>query len=156
MSANDTPRDSADDEALRREIQAAIKAGRELDPELDSHLADSVLDRYRQEQTARNKALGRPQTPAAPQRAATPGMLTRSGIGLGNFIVPTVAVIAVVVVLAVNWHLFWLLFCLPWLVGGWFGRGRHHGPRNERRYLRIERRRSELGPPQSSGTIHYD
>src|SRR5579859_7149692 len=74
MSTNDTPRNSADDEALRQEIQAAIKAGRELDPEMDSHLADSVLDRYRQEQSARNKALGRPQTPAAPQVANTPGM----------------------------------------------------------------------------------
>src|SRR5690348_7714391 len=76
MSTKDTPRDPADDEALRQEIQAAIKAGRELDPEMDGHLADSVLDRYRQEQAARNKALNRVPTPAAPQTASAPGMLT--------------------------------------------------------------------------------
>lgn len=161
MSANETLRDSADDEALRREIQAAIKAGRELDPEMDTHLADSVLDRYRQEQTARNKALGRPQTPAAPQVARAPGMLARSGMGAGEIIMRTVLGVAVIAAFSAMlffhfWAFFWLIFLLPGLLGGRWGRGHHHGPRDSRRYMRIERMRSELGQSESGGTIHYD
>src|SRR5215469_8918712 len=46
-------------EALRREILAAIAAGRELAPELDSHLADAALDRYAQEAAGRGYRLWR-------------------------------------------------------------------------------------------------
>lgn len=35
-----------DRDALRTEIQSAIAAGRELEPSMDGHLADSVIDRY--------------------------------------------------------------------------------------------------------------
>lgn len=164
MSTNETPRDTADDEALRREIQAAIKAGRELDPEMDRHLADSVLDRYREEQAARNKALGRPQPPAAPQAVAAPGL--PGSPSTGDIIARTVLGVAVigafVAIMAVNWHLFWLIFFLPGLLGGWWGWGhwgRHYGtrygPREARRYGRIEQMRSELGS-QRSNTVHYD
>lgn len=47
-----------DREALRREIQAAIAAGRELDPEMDGHLADAALERYTKEQEVRERARG--------------------------------------------------------------------------------------------------
>lgn len=164
MSTKDTPRDPADDEALRQEIQAAIKAGRELDPEMDGHLADSVLDRYRQEQAARNKALARVPTPAAPQAASAPGLPGGSSSGemIARTVLGVVCVGAFVAVMLVNWHLFWLFFFLPGLVGGWWGWGRRghrdwtrHGPPESRRYLRIERMRSELSQAPS-GTIHYD
>ena len=52
-----------DDETLRNEIQAAIKAGREVDPDMDEHLADSVLERYRQEQAARAARRSRHSVP---------------------------------------------------------------------------------------------
>ena len=69
-----------DDETLRNEIQAAIKAGREVDPDMDEHLADSVLERYRQEQAARSKALApqRPATPPAPS-GTNNGEIDRQG-----------------------------------------------------------------------------
>jgi ABC-type multidrug transport system fused ATPase/permease subunit len=41
-----TSNNPIDHEALRTEIQAAIAAGRELDPSMDKHLADSVVERY--------------------------------------------------------------------------------------------------------------
>jgi hypothetical protein len=41
-----TPNPSIDRETLRMEIQSAIAAGRELEPSLDEHLANSVIDRY--------------------------------------------------------------------------------------------------------------
>ena len=51
-------------EALHREILAAIAAGRELSPDMDSHLADAALDRYAQEATGRGyqpwRAVGQP------------------------------------------------------------------------------------------------
>ena len=58
-----------DREALQREIQAAIAAGRDLDPEMDQHLADSAVDRYHQEKAARDRALSRhnQQTKVAPR-----------------------------------------------------------------------------------------
>lgn len=160
MSANETPRDPAEDEALRREIQAAIKAGRELDPDMDGHLADSVLDRYRTEQAARAKALGRPQAPAPPQTVPAPGQAMRQGTGdlVARTVIGVVAIGAFVALMAVNWHLWWLVFFLPWLLSGWWGRGRHgsrYSSRGSRRYMRVEQMRSELGQP-GSGTIHYD
>ena len=168
MSTNDTPRDPADDEALRREIQAAIKAGRELDPEMDRHLADSVLDRYREEQTARNKALGRPRTSAAPQPATAPGLPGRPSTGdtIARTVLCVALIGAFVALMAVNWHFFWLIFFLPGLLGGWWGWGhwgRHYGSRygsryesrEARRYGRIEQMRSELGSDRGN-TVHYD
>src|SRR5262249_38279778 len=61
-------RDPAEDDALRNEIQAAIAAGRELGPDMDRHLADSVLDRYRKEQAARQTALAPQPAPRVPAR----------------------------------------------------------------------------------------
>ena len=103
-----------DDETLRNEIQAAIKAGREVDPDMDEHLADSVLERYRQEQAARSKAL-------APQRPATPP--TPSGVNNGEAIarvVITVAGMAALLAIVLwNPHMWWLVFVLPGLFGVW-------------------------------------
>jgi hypothetical protein len=53
-------------DGLRDEIQAAIAAGREVGPEMDRHLADSVLDHYRTELAAR-KQLEQALVPSPPK-----------------------------------------------------------------------------------------
>jgi hypothetical protein len=60
--SNPNPEDSA---ALQREIQAAIAAGRDLDPEMDQHLATSAMERYTKEKAVRERALGIKQAQAA-------------------------------------------------------------------------------------------
>jgi hypothetical protein len=125
---------SQDDETLRNEIQAAIKAGREVGPDMDEHLADSVLQRYREEQAARSKALT-PQRPVAPP--------ARSGMSNGEAIaraVITVAGMAVFLgIILWNPHMWGLIFVLPFLFGLW-GR-RHWGGYDYRRDRMRERRR---------------
>jgi hypothetical protein len=134
-----------DDETLRNEIQAAIKAGREVSPEMDEHLADSVLERYRQEQAARNKALA-PQQPAMP-----PAPATNNGAETLARVVLTVAGMALFLgIILWNPHMWWLVFVLPGLFGFW---GRRHwggydyrGDRiRDRRQARLEGRRD--APP---------
>jgi len=123
-----------DDEALRNDIQAAIKAGREVSPDMDEHLADSVLERYRQEQAARSKAL-------TPQRPATPP--APSGINNGEMIARVVLAIAgMAVFLAIVIkapQFWWLVFIVPGFFGMW---GRRHwgGGYDYRRDRRRDRR----------------
>src|SRR5690242_16020364 len=75
-------------ESLRAEIQAAIAAGRELGPDMDKHLADSALERYQRERTARQKAVGRPaQQAPAPPRAGMPGAPALGGESMARAIV---------------------------------------------------------------------
>jgi hypothetical protein len=123
-----------DDETLRNEIQAAIKAGREVSPEMDEHLADSVLARYREEQAARSKSLT-PQRPAMPPAP--------SGINNGEMIARVVLALAgmavFVAIIALHWEMWWLVFVLPGFFGLW---GRRHwgGGYDYRRDRRRDRR----------------
>lgn len=125
-----------DDEALRNEIQAAIKAGREVSPDMDEHLADSVLERYREEQAARSKAL-------TPQRPATPP--APSGMNNGEMIARVVFAIAgMAVFLAIIFNApqyWWLVFIVPGLFGMW-GR-RHWGGGYDYRRDRLRERRRD-------------
>jgi hypothetical protein len=89
LPANDNP---ADMEALRNEIRAAIAAGREVGPDMDRHLADSVLERYRTEQAARQNAVG------APRPAPTPPAM-RVGPDLARVVLMVAALAAVVAIL---------------------------------------------------------
>jgi hypothetical protein len=133
-----------DDETLRNEIQAAIKAGREVSPEMDQHLADSVLERYRQEQEARQKALA-PQQPATP-----PAPRYNSGETVAR-VVLTIAGMAVFLAIIFRAPEFWwLIFVLPGLFGlwGWNRWGDHDDRRDRiraRRQARLEGRRD--APP---------
>ena len=98
---NRQPDSSEDSEALRQEIQAAIAAGRELNPDMDKHLADSVLDRYRQDQAARQRALARSasrsQSPGQPSPAAEVAQVIASN--LTPVITGVVGVAALIVIL---------------------------------------------------------
>jgi hypothetical protein len=126
-----------DDETLRNEIQAAIKAGREVSPEMDEHLADSVLERYRQEQAARNKALA-PQQPAMP-----PAPTTNNGAETLARVVIAVAGMALFLgIILWNPHMWWLVFVLPGFFGLW-GR-RYWGGYDYRRDRIRDRRQARL------------
>ena len=126
-----------DDETLRNEIQAAIKAGREVDPDMDEHLADSVLERYRQEQAARSKALApqRPATPPAPS-GMNNGEIDRQGRDhrRGDGCLPGIS--------SLDPHMWWLVFVLPGLFGLW-GR-RHWGGYDYRRDRLRDRHQARL------------
>ncbi len=105
-------------DALRAEIQAAIAAGRELDPTMDQHLADSALDRYRKEQSARQRPVRAPQVPAVP-RGAVAAQISQTVLG--------VAVIAAIVIGLIVSHgtileYWWVIFFLGPMFGFW-GRG---------------------------------
>jgi hypothetical protein len=139
--------DPQDDEALRAEIQAAIAAGRELGPDMDRHIADSTLERYRKERAAREKAVATP----APQQAVAPhgdgaALVARTFTSLAGL----AAIVAIVVLQP---HFFWVIFFLPAIVGWWGGwghwNGHHHGPSHSEmratyRRLRMERMQQEM------------
>ena len=118
---NPQPTSSEDTEALRREIQAAIAAGREVGPEMDQHLADSVLERYRQEQAARERALAR-MRPQPPQRREFGGELGQAiASNVSTAVVAIAGIAAFVLLLIFARDYWWVIFLLPWLLGalGW-------------------------------------
>jgi len=115
-----TPEDRA---ALQREIQAAIAAGRDLDPEMDQHLADSVLDRYAKEKAARERALGiRTQQEAVQPRHPNPN-LELAVRAMGSLIL-TGAIVGLIVASFLHVFTFpfpfWILFFFIWPL--WRGR----------------------------------
>jgi hypothetical protein len=110
-----------DREALRREIQAAIAAGRELDPEMDGHLADSALERYTKEQDVRDRARGIQKAKEAQMpRQPNPNLelVVRS---LGTAVIIGGIIAAVVLTHGEVLGFFGLLFFLG-PVWGWRGR----------------------------------
>ncbi len=92
--------DPQEREALKQEIQSAIAAGRELDPEMDPHLADSVLDKYYERKTTAKK------TQVSPVRQfnehpLTPVIMPVLGVGLA---------VAIFIYAKDYW---WLIFVIP-------------------------------------------
>jgi hypothetical protein len=106
---------SLDEEALRAEIQAAIAAGRDLSPDMDQHLADSVIERYRKERQTQRTAL-------AKQHAAPPATLRFDSEEMGRFFLPLVGLAAFVAIVVLRPELWWVIFFLP-MLGGWWGWG---------------------------------
>jgi hypothetical protein len=89
-------------EALHREILAAIAAGRELSPDLDSHLADAALDRYVQEAAGRGY---RPwQAVRQPMGSLVVRVITRLAV-LATVIVVMGMILFAMVVMTVVVHL---------------------------------------------------
>ncbi len=119
---NPQPTNSDDAESLRKEIQAAIAAGREVGPEMDQHLADSVLTHYQQEQAARQRALQRHDRARAPQQPGIPGEIAHIiATNVSASIVAIVGILAFVAILVWQPNYWWVIFLLPWLLGalGW-------------------------------------
>jgi hypothetical protein len=109
--------------ALQREIQAAIAAGRALDPEMDQHIADSAVDRYTKDKAARERTVGlQAQQAAAMPRQPNPNveLVVRSLFSLvilGGIIFAIAHTGG-----AVLWQFWWLIFIIGPLLGGWRGR----------------------------------
>jgi hypothetical protein len=144
---NRQPDSSEDTEALRQEIQAAIAAGRELDPDMDKHLADSVLERYRQEQAVRQRALAnsaaRSQSVDQPTPAGEVAQIVASH--LSATIAGVVGIAALIVILVLRPEFWWLIFLFPGIFFGWSRRARRDG--YSRRSRRID---GDQGPQASS------
>lgn len=112
------------EDILRAELQTAIAAARELGPEMDRHLADSVLDRYRSEVVAR-EAERRSQAVSARPNPLGAVVARRGGSGEMNYTVIAVAgLLAFVAVMIANPEFWWIVFLLPCLCGGWGWRRR--------------------------------
>jgi len=110
-----------DREALRREIQAAIAAGRELDPEMDQHLADSALERYTKEQDVRDRARGIQKAKEAQMpRQPNPNLelVVRS---LGTMVIIAGIVAAFIFAPHFIWGFWWLIFFI-WPMWGYRSR----------------------------------
>ena len=146
---NRQPGSSEDTEALRQEIQAAIAAGRELDPDMDKHLADSVLERYRQEQATRQRALAssgsRSQSLDQPTPAGEVAQIVASH--LSSTIFGVVGIAALIAILALRPEFWWLIFLFPGIFFGWSRRSRRDG--YSRRARRIDG--GQGSQPSSSG-----
>jgi hypothetical protein len=120
----DTPEDT---ESLRQEIQAAIAAGRELDPAMDQHLADSVLERYRQERAARQRAAlsttTRNQHVHHPSGGSEIAQIIASH--LSATVTSVIGIAAFVAILIWRPDFWWVIFLLPGLLWGWNRRSPH-------------------------------
>jgi hypothetical protein len=111
-----TPGNNIDREALRAEIQAAIAAGRELDPAMDEHLADSVLDRYQEE-------VSKPRQVAPVPPVQPPTGLSGGEVALRIASMAAGTGVLVAMVFTGHWEFFWLLFIFGGMFG-WSGHGR--------------------------------
>jgi hypothetical protein len=149
--------DPADQVLLREQIQTAIAAGRELGPDMDPHLADSVLDRYTKERAARAKVTGMTAPSLAP--------LSRPADAIESFFRGMISLILLGALLTAivftGGKFWWLAFFIGPMIGsawGWHGRSHRHSgyhaygqnpnlevqERDTRRRLKIERMQAEI------------
>jgi hypothetical protein len=115
--ASDTP--NVQEEDQRTDLEAMLKASRELGPEMDRALVDSYLAR---QQTGLQKSRR-----AAP-RSTQPPSVSRTWSGPHPLqLVMLAMVLAALVSIAVISHgwMLWFIFPLFWMFGGWrrWGRG---------------------------------
>jgi hypothetical protein len=106
--------DSTNLDGLREEIQAAIAAGREVGPDMDRHLADSVLDRYRTELAAR-KQTEQALVPSKPK----PIERRIDGANLSETVLAVAGLAAIVAIVIWQPNYWWLIFFLPGILGAW-------------------------------------
>jgi hypothetical protein len=120
----DTPEDT---DSLRQEIQAAIAAGRELDPAMDQHLADSVLERYRREQAVRQRAARSTTTRHQHLQHSTGSSEMAQIIAshLSATVTSVIGIAAFVAILIWRPDFWWVIFFLPGLLWGWNRRSHH-------------------------------
>jgi hypothetical protein len=128
--------------ALQQEIQAAIAAGREVDPTMDKHLADSVLDRYAKERAARQRAVTRATPTPSPASPTTPTAIE----AVGRMVMSVVAVAAFVAILLIRPEYFWLAFIFGPMLFGFWGRRGWGGHRHYRSYRHDDDYRNSNGP----------
>jgi hypothetical protein len=108
--ANETPNFAEDD--LRTDLEAMLKAGRELGPDMDRALVDSYLARQRTTlQQTRRAAPRHDQTATVRQPWMGPHPLQVLLVAMGLMAVLSVAVFS-------HGWLLWFIFPLFWMVGG--------------------------------------
>jgi hypothetical protein len=118
-----------DDALLREHIEAAIAAGRELEPDMDKHLVDSTLERYQKDRAARAKALGQTQQAAPPVVRPSGGEIVSD---MFRMLLGFVLIGGIIFAIAFNhfWGFWWLIFFIFPLMGMLFGgRGRYRSYR---------------------------
>jgi hypothetical protein len=129
MARNTTP--TPDPEDMRKDLLAALAAGRELGPEMDAAIVDAHLRRH----------YGDAATTPTPK---APAVVERRPLDLSPILLPLtmlVGVVAFVAVLALSHGMLWFLFwpLMAWCWWGWGGRrGRQY--RYDRVMSRRERR----------------
>lgn len=141
-SQNKTP--MTDEE--RQELRAMIAAGRDLSPEMDDSLVDSYAERRAEQKRAQAKVQGNEvvaQQPNTPFGAVNPAVAI-CGMAM-------VAAIFIVVMVVSHGWLWWMIFPLMGIFGGWWGRDERHRIRDERRAQRYQMRadyyRQRMGYP---------
>jgi hypothetical protein len=111
---------------------------------MDKHLADSVLERYRSEQAARQRAL--PSSTARSQSLDRPTPSSEVAQIAGATIAGVVGVALFIVILLTHPEFWWLIFLIPGLFFPWSRRWRHDG------YSRRSRRIDGGQGPQASSS----
>jgi hypothetical protein len=142
-----TPNKSQMSDDERAQLRAMIAAGRDLSPEMDESLVDSYAEQRAAEQRARAKVQGDavvPQQPSAGTVAGTHPAVAITGI------VATAAIFIAIMVFTHGW-LWWMIFPLMGIFGGWWGNNDRNRIRNERRAQRYQMRadyyRQRMGYP---------
>ena len=135
--------------ALQQEIQSAIAAGREVGPDMDKHLADSVLDRYAKERAARERAAS---TKAVTRSAVAPPATPSSNVEvIGRMVMSVIGLVAIVAILLIRPEYFWLPLIFGMMILRWWGRGGRRGWHGRHSYRSYYRRNDDLGdaPPRN-------
>lgn len=115
-----------DPQDLRKDLLAALAAGRELGPEMDAAIVDAHLRRHYGDEAEQPKA---------------PAVVERRPLDLAPLLIPmsmVLGLVAFIAVLAFSHGALWFLFW-PLMAWGWWGWGGHRG--RSARYDRITSRR---------------
>jgi hypothetical protein len=121
-----------DPEQQKNELVAAIKAARELGPDMDQSVAASYLAK---QQAAAEAARPQPQQAVVP----TPGQQRRWPL----FVSPPLGIMVYIVLLVVSHGALWWMFWLIPAIGGWgWQSSAHHEAHVQRHMDRLEWRRA--------------
>ena len=101
-----------DRDALRTEIQTAIAAGRELEPSMDGHLADSVIDRY---------LSSKPKIPQAVESRYE--RISGGDVVLRGASLLLSAGVVIAMIISQTWWMYWLILPIMGMLMAIFGSG---------------------------------
>ncbi len=139
-----------DPEEQQNDLLAALKAARELGPDMDH----AVVASYLEKQKAAAQAKAEAEKSQRQAIVATPGQRTTWPM----YMSPALGIMLYVVLLVVSGgHLWWLFWLIPAFGGwGWWGWGHDEGARMQRRMARNEWRRARYAYRYGSRYGPYD
>jgi hypothetical protein len=137
---------------MRTDLEAMLKASRDLGPAMDRALVDSYLERQRNAIKQSKREAPRQPQPAAMAHSGT-GPHPMQVLMLGMVLAAVVAVL----VFSHGW-MFWMIFPLFWIFGPWrwSGRGDRHQYRMARRQARDDYRRQRWQAREDYWRERYD